>query len=242
LTIALVEARGCEHVAVETVSVIVAAIAPLVGVALGALLSSSVDSRKWRRDWLAATVGHRREFHSAAILALEDLFVLLRQFAEAQATHDKASAPSNERISDSTWKWRQVLSRRYVEAMEPLQNALVVFDQARDAVVRAMNAHDASDTSATLAGLTRARASVLNAVNLESCAINLELAEFDAIGRGRNSRRRFHCSVTSKGTAPANSVFERGQVLSNGDKPSSRMTRPGSGSSGHQRRRSLASP
>jgi len=102
----------------------------------------------------------------------------LRQFVNAIASRDAGSAPSAERLGESTSEWRRVLSRRYVEAMEPLQNTLVVFDQARDALVEAMNAHDEPGTSAALAGLLQARAGVLNAVNLESYAINLELAEY----------------------------------------------------------------
>jgi hypothetical protein len=163
---------------VETVTVIIVAIVPLVGVALGSWLSSSLDTRKWRRDWLAATIGHRREFHSAAVLALEDQYVVLRRFVDAMASRDAGSAPSAERLGQSTSEWRRVLGRRYVEAMEPLQKALVVFDHARSALVEAINAHDEPGTSAALAGLRQARAGVLNAVNLESYAINLELAEY----------------------------------------------------------------
>jgi hypothetical protein len=141
-----------------------AAILPLVGVALGYAAASQQETKRWRRDWLGTMLQTRSEQYAALVEAMDSEFIVLSRTAGPDPI-------GQDRADASAAAWRSERGRSRVFAGPRVQDAAERFDRAREVVILAVN-EKSSDPGAAVACLIEARDDMFDAMNDDLMELN----------------------------------------------------------------------
>ncbi len=142
----------------------------LAGVLVGGWVNRRAESDRWRRDWIVGRIHELRGHCAELIEAADSQFVMTSQAVEA-AKGRRVSVPQ-ERIDAAGERWSRAFARKTTYAPGNVQDAVVAFDRAREAVIHALDARNEPAVDAALQRLVSAREQLLEEIDTVNVDIN----------------------------------------------------------------------
>ena len=150
---------------------------PLLGVALGAALTTGREGRQWNRESAMRALDRCHSYWSRTVAIAEQLAMAAGEIADPQIPQERRVLRIQEAIELSVREWRPLVYRREFEAREP--GAKAIFDMDSAFVELGMIAMG-DDEAATTRAAAAVRQSYIKVRNQAS----IELEEADAnVGR-----------------------------------------------------------